>query len=270
MSFACIRHACLAALMTSASVASALDTPQEFAVFAPPEPPRVARTLTPPQRFAEISRTGADWGPLVPDSDDLALLDAARRADWEQVAALVKAGANPNVTDELRRARVLPLAAAAGEVEIVRQLLAAGASVDVRGEHGLTPLGAATVRGHKHVVRLLLREGADIERPNANGNTPLMEAAVLDRLELAELFLAAGANPLRFNRSGHHALTLAAASGSVKVMQHLLRLGIDPETPDRVRQSPLYWAMHEGQDATVALLMAAGAQYANMSPTMRR
>ncbi|ATE60509.1 ankyrin repeat domain-containing protein [Thauera sinica] len=256
--------------MLPAVCAHALDVPTEFAGFQPAERPRVAQRLTPPERFAEISRTASDWLPIAPDADDLALLEAARRADWAEVAKLVKAGANPNVTDEMRRARVLPLAAAAGELEVVRQLLAAGASLDVRGEHGLTPLGAAILRGHLQVVRLLLREGADIERTSADGNTPLMEAAVLDRVDVAEVLLAAGADPLRLNREGHHALTLAAASGSVKVIGFLLGQGMDPETPDRRLQSPLYWAMHQGQDAAMAMLMAAGAQYANMAPTMRR
>lgn len=257
---------CLTALMLVVARAEAFDTPAEFSAFARAEQSAAARVLPSPVRFTEITRSQSDWREPTADADDLAMLDAARRADWVETGRLLKAGARANAGE----GQVLPLAAAGGQTELVRQLLAAGARVDQRGEGGLTPLGAATLRGHLPVVRLLLKAGADPERSNANGNTPLLEAAALDRLELFEMLLAAGADPMRMNREGHHALSLAAASGSLLVMDYLLRHGTAPDTPDRKLQSPLYWAMHQQQDDAVAALLAAGAQYDNMTPTMRR
>ena len=53
-------------------------------------------------------------------------------------------------------------AAEKGDIEVVKQHLAAGAYVDGRDSQGRTPLNLAATWGHKEIVELLIAEGADV------------------------------------------------------------------------------------------------------------
>ena len=84
-----------------------------------------------------------------------------------------------------------------GKVEAARELIAAGASVDVYTKNPFAnqPLHAAAAGRHLEVCRLLLGAGADVNATQHGGYTPLHEAAQSGDVELAELFLSAGADP---------------------------------------------------------------------------
>ena len=53
-------------------------------------------------------------------------------------------------------------AAKAGEIETVKQHLAAGADVDAKDKYGRTTLHAVAVGGSREVVELLIAKGADV------------------------------------------------------------------------------------------------------------
>ena len=53
-------------------------------------------------------------------------------------------------------------AAQAGNIEAVKQHLAAGTDVNAKDKYGRTPLHAAAVGGSKEVVELLIAQGADV------------------------------------------------------------------------------------------------------------
>jgi ankyrin repeat protein len=67
-------------------------------------------------------------------------------------------------------------AARTGHAGTVRDLLAAGANINVRDEHANTPLIEAARNGHDDVVRTLLAAGADAKLVNDDGKTALMLA----------------------------------------------------------------------------------------------
>ena len=62
-------------------------------------------------------------------------------------------------------------AAEEGNVEAVKQHLAAGTDVNLGG--GATPLHPATYSGHKEIVELLIANGADVNAKDEDGKTPL-------------------------------------------------------------------------------------------------
>ena len=64
-------------------------------------------------------------------------------------------------------------AAAIGDIETVKQHLASGADVNVKGYRGWTPLHMAAGEGNKEIVELLIANGADVNAKNDRGHTPL-------------------------------------------------------------------------------------------------
>ena len=78
-------------------------------------------------------------------------------------------------------------AARSGNVEGVRQHLAAGTPVDLVDREELTPLIRAVFKGHIEVVELLIDKGADVNSKNQIGYTPLDEANFSDYTEIGDL-----------------------------------------------------------------------------------
>ena len=85
-------------------------------------------------------------------------------------------------------------AAKAGDIETVKQHLAAGTDVDAKDKYGRTPLHLAPGSGHKEIAELLIAKGADVNAKNKYGVTPLHFAAGYGRKEIVELLIAKGAD----------------------------------------------------------------------------
>ena len=64
-------------------------------------------------------------------------------------------------------------AAATGNIEAVKQHLAAGTDVNAKDDNGFPPLHLAADRGHTEVVELLITKGAEVNAQSDGGNTPL-------------------------------------------------------------------------------------------------
>jgi len=82
-------------------------------------------------------------------------------------------------------------AAGAGNIEAVKQHLAAGTAVNAKGESGSTPLFFAAT---KEIAELLIAKGADVNAKEEDGSTPLHQAAWESHKEIAELLIAEGAD----------------------------------------------------------------------------
>jgi len=80
---------------------------------------------------------------------------------------------------------VLIDAAKKGDIEAVKQHLAAGTDVNGKGELGLTVLHNAAAAGHKEITQLLIAKGADVNAKGASGRTPLDFAE--DHPEISDL-----------------------------------------------------------------------------------
>ena len=81
-----------------------------------------------------------------------------------------------------------------GNIEAVKQHLAAGTDVNAKDEDGWTPLHSAAT---KEITELLIAKGADVNAKADGGGTPLQQAAIYGRKEIADLLRKHGAAQVR-------------------------------------------------------------------------
>ena len=110
------------------------------------------------------------------------------------IAAVVMVGCTTTQQPEPPTAKApdisIHITAAKGNIEAVKQHLAAGTDVDAKdGGFGdaTTPLHIATHLGHKEIAELLIAKGADVNVKIEDGKTPLDLAIHLKRTEIADL-----------------------------------------------------------------------------------
>lgn len=179
-----------------------------------------------PVAWERSTRHAGALGPQALRQADRALLEALRSARWGEALALTKAGASANARDP-QGGRPLVLAAAAGQDELVRLLLARGAELDAAGEGGFTALGAAAFRGQRSTVRLLLRAGASAAAWGSSGQGALHLAAMAGQREVLQDMLKQGVNLELLNRARETALDVAAAADQQEAMALLIDAGAD-------------------------------------------
>ncbi len=151
-------------------------------------------------------------------------------------------------------------AAGKGDVERVRQLLASQPELlNLKNQHGRTPLLEATFARQKQVVTFLIQKGADVDASDREGVTPLLAAAFFGELDLVKLLLARGApaNPSG-NILAFSPLHLAARGGHREIAELLLAAGATLEAKDMEGRTPLATAASEGQSSILELLLSKG------------
>ena len=115
---------------------------------------------------------------------------------------LRKHGGKSGATDSIH------VAAAVGNIEAVKQHLAAGTDVNAKSSFG-TPLHSAASKGNKEIVELLIAAGADVNARDDGGDTPLLNAAAFGQKEIVELLIGKGAEVNAKNANGETPLDWA-------------------------------------------------------------
>jgi uncharacterized protein len=174
-------------------------------------------------------------------ADAIALSDAARAGNWEQVRALVAGGLNGadvNVADS-DGTRPLHWAVRADELEVADRLLKAGADAAARNRLGLTALSLAAANGHGPMVRRLLDHGADPHDVDRAGATMLMVAARSGSADAVRAMLERGADPnVTEPQLQLTALMIAAEAGAAGAVRVLLDHGADVHARSRAGAVP--------------------------------
>ena len=81
-----------------------------------------------------------------------------------------------------------------GDVVAVRRMVAAGADVEQRCEHGGTPLHVAAAEGHVEVIRVLVQVGVYKEAKDVSGVTPLHRATLNGKVQSVRVLVKLGAD----------------------------------------------------------------------------
>ena len=97
------------------------------------------------------------------------------------VAAVVLVGCGPSAPDIS-----IHDAARDGNIEAVKQHIAAGTDVNAKSKYGDTPLNYASAR-HKEIVKLLIANGADVNAKDSSGQTPLDNASGFNKPEIVAI-----------------------------------------------------------------------------------
>lgn len=142
-----------------------------------------------------------------------------------------------------------------GDIERIRELIAAGADVDGQDEYGWAPLSFAVTRGYQEIVNVLINAHANVNRQNKFGMAPLSYAAANGRQEVVQALIDAGADVDRQNIYGVTPLGFAAANGHKKVVQALIAAGARVNVQDAEGGTPLYLATRHGRKEVVQVLV---------------
>jgi uncharacterized protein len=161
-----------------------------------------------------------------PAAAQVAIVDAALRADDAAVLALIKKGANVNAP-RVDGMTALHAAVYADRLDIADALLKTGANASAVDRYGVTPLYLASVNGNSAMMRRLLDAGADPNSVDAGGETALMTAARTGNPDALRILLERGAR-------------------------------VDTREPE-FQQTALMIAVREDHDAAVGVLLAGGA-----------
>jgi ankyrin repeat protein len=221
--------------------------------------------------------------PLLRAGATVSLLDALLLDDLEQARGLVS-------RDVVRHEgpggeTALMLAARAGDLGLVRRLLAAGAdprAADASGRPVLlyalggqplhwVDLGGTTweayapaepVDGRVPLLLALLAAGAPVDAPTERGETALAWAVRLEAREVARLLLERGADPNAADLAGQTPLTHAIKGADVALVRLLLEGGADPSGGDSYYSLPLVAAVSRKQPRpeVIRVLLEAGAR----------
>lgn len=181
-----------------------------------------------------LLRHGADANRVIGNSRPL---DAAKSK--EHVAALVKAGANPNL-----RGAMTPLQWALDEdgartKDVVVALMAAGADPWVTNTEGQT---AFELCNNPKQLELLTAKGFDPKQTDAKGNTAIMrmlERVDFDHAAAVAFFAKKKVDVDAQNKAGDTALHIAARAGFHEAaIRALLKLGADKTLTNKKGETP--------------------------------
>lgn len=159
-----------------------------------------------------------------------------------------------------------------GHPELVEDLLAAGADVDLAtactigkplpdeydpnqlSADGFRPIALAAAFGHNGIVRELLAKGAGPNlTSNALGGVPPLQSAVFGRnLEAVRMLVEAGADVNAKQQGGFTALMGAAQNGDAEMVRFLLASGADAKAQDNGGKSAADWAANNEVRSLVA------------------
>lgn len=200
----------------------------------------------------------------MPDAPANALTLLGDRVDAGDVEQARRAARRPGLG-----AASLMRAAARGDIDSLRALIADGAGVNAAVPGDGSPLIAAARGGSLEAVRLLLDAGADPGMGVEGDGNPLIAAAAGGSTPIVAELLARGARINDVVPGDENPLIAASAAGRLEVVRLLVSRGADVNarvwsgtlySGDGEWRTPVEQARRHGHDDVAAFLAAAGAR----------
>jgi uncharacterized protein len=149
-----------------------------------------------------------------------------------------------------------------GDEGAVQGALAAGQDVNAFAPDGFTPVGLAAFFRHPEIVKQLVDAGADVNLRSKNAQKvgPLHAAAARSDVQTMELLLLRGADPNLPQEKLARPLHAAAANGSTIGVALLLMYGADPNAATEEGERPADLAKKKGHALAARLEVIAAAR----------
>ena len=177
---------------------------------------------------------------------------ACKVGNLDRVRQLIQQGQDVNTTRGYKFGRTpLICAAISGHVQVVCELISAGADVNGKNSDEQTALHKASRWDHSSVVMSLIEVGANVNEQDWWGMTPLMVAADWGQVEVVLELIRAGSdvNVVSSRKwlsiaAGSTALHFSAARNSIECGVLLAEAGADMNARNKDSKSPLDLASH--------------------------
>ncbi|KAK5787733.1 hypothetical protein VI817_010230 [Penicillium citrinum] len=196
-----------------------------------------------------------------------ALHVASEQGSLSSLRELLRFAADPTIHTEYNQESVIHLATAQGDATIFSKklqiLLEWGAEINAKNRDGDTALHYLICRiGDPELIVSFLAKGASIEIKGRCGRTPLQYAIFLEQEEIASILLDHDANPFCEDESGVTPLHLAMQSKklSTAIVERLIGDGSCINQEDKSHRTPLFEAAAYGRHDFIRLLVANGAR----------
>ena len=172
------------------------------------------------------------------------LMCAAARGHIQVVGELIRAGARVNANDNIKQT-ALHRASCCGYSSVVTTLIEAGANLNEQDVWGMTPLMKAANRGHHQVVCVLIRGGARVNAKDNRKQTALHLAIRHGHSSVVTTLIEAWANLNEQDENGMTPLMRTAYRGHHQVVGELIRAGANVS----VVSSQEWWSVVAGSTA---------------------
>jgi ankyrin repeat protein/Mg2+ and Co2+ transporter CorA len=205
------------------------------------------------------SRSRSSLGSDSHDRLEPRLVRAAQNNDTHDLKRIIElARANGQFSSSFLRIG-LTKSAERGAIDATQYLLREGATLDVTGNRGASPLLRAVERNHVRIVQLLLDHGASPETKDKKGRTALMTAAWKNHWHVLQLLISRGADVNAQDNKRRNILHNLAADEQCDwgddVVTLLLKTSCDIEAKDELGRTPLHWACATGKTHFAELLL---------------
>lgn len=189
--------------------------------------------------------------------------DAADAGDEAKLKSLLSADSKLLNSPDSEGKTALHRAAARGNLDAARFLVASGADVNVKSKSGLTALKLATGFGRTEVAEFLRQKGAiaepaPVKKPVAATAPPSISTITnTEKLNAFQRRLVKAAEDIsRTSDMGFTDLHQAAIDGQVATVQALLARGADVNARDELMgRTALHWAANAGHAAVAQCLL---------------
>lgn len=209
-------------------------------------------------RHQQIVQLLVDYGAdiHIADKSGVTPLKHAQTRGFKEIERILN--------DSVNRNAQLIVAAAAGDLALVKQFLAQGASVHARDVKGKTALIAAAYRNDMAIANVLIDAGADVNAQDNTKQSAYLISTSEGYVELLKRTLQAGANVHSLDSYNGTGLIRAADRGRVEIIQELLKTDIKLDHINRLGWTALLEAIILGDGGprhteVVRLLVKAGA-----------
>lgn len=184
--------------------------------------------------------------------------DAYRDDKALLASQLVKLEANPNLKGSFSGEPPLLLATSLGHLDLVKDLLKAGADPNGKSDDALqtSALHAAVVSQNLEALNLLLESSANPEQNDKGGLTPLSLAiGMVGRTDFVEKMLDAGVSPDAKSLDGASILHKAVGYEQDTIAELILEKGGNPNMLDSSGETPLAMAVKNNNLRMATLLL---------------